>query len=482
MKASLGVPRQRPRWSPLAVTVGLVVVTLLPPPPFVAAAAARIRLSRTVGPPTTRTTVSGIDFGASERVEIMFDSRAVGEAATDPQGRFSKQIRVPASALPGSHTVTATGLDSGLSASAPFTVRTDWTKFHFDLANTGLNPYENVLGPPTVGGLAPDWERQFPALSGIASSPAVMDGIVYFGVSSAAPGQSDVMALDASTGDTVWRHRVGGLAAFDPTVARGLVYISVDATLRAYEARSGSLRWAFNGPGYLHTPVVAVDVLYVVANSGVLYALDPDTGEKFWEAWAGGPILGDTPALAAGFVYIGADDNNLYAFDADDGSIIWTAPTGGDIVSSPTVSRGTVFVGSNDYSVYAFNALTGERRWVAPTGLNVQSSPAVAKNTVYVGSADGSIYAFATATGAEVWRVGTGDAVTADPSIANGVVYVGSQDQVMYGIKADTGEVLWTWTTEGIIGGAPAVADGRVYIGSLHESHFYAFHLPATSE
>src|SRR5207249_9310345 len=51
-------------------------------------------------------------------------------------------VAVPASALPGDHIVTATGESSGLQAQAFFTVRTDWTKFHFDLANTGQNRSE----------------------------------------------------------------------------------------------------------------------------------------------------------------------------------------------------------------------------------------------------------------------------------------------------------------------------------------------------
>ena len=74
-------------------------------------------------------------------------------------------MAVPASALPGDHIVTATGESSGLQAQAFFTVRTDWTKFHFDLANTGLNPYENVLSPASVGGLTLAWSACYTAVS-----------------------------------------------------------------------------------------------------------------------------------------------------------------------------------------------------------------------------------------------------------------------------------------------------------------------------
>jgi glucose dehydrogenase len=36
-------------------------------------------------------------------------------------------------------------------------VRTDWLKFHFDLQNSGFNPYENVLNPANVSNLSVKW-------------------------------------------------------------------------------------------------------------------------------------------------------------------------------------------------------------------------------------------------------------------------------------------------------------------------------------
>src|SRR5206468_11780767 len=101
----------------------------------------KIRLSRPVGPPTTRTTVGGQGFGSTEVVDLSFDSSPAGKATTDPTGAFSSSVRVPASALPGDHSVGARGETSGLRARATFLVRTDWPQFHFRPDHTGLNPY-----------------------------------------------------------------------------------------------------------------------------------------------------------------------------------------------------------------------------------------------------------------------------------------------------------------------------------------------------
>src|SRR6266536_4979767 len=80
------------------------------------AAGPAIRLTKTIGPPTTKTIVQGRGFGASEGVHLRFDSMPVGTATTDPTGAFRKTIAVPASALPGAHTGPDRGEVSRLPA------------------------------------------------------------------------------------------------------------------------------------------------------------------------------------------------------------------------------------------------------------------------------------------------------------------------------------------------------------------------------
>src|SRR2546430_2499723 len=84
--------------------------------------AASIKLKPSSGPPTTRTKVIGSSFGVTEQVVITFDAKQVGTTTTDEAGHFSKSVKVPRSAKPGDHTVTATGQSSGLMASKTFLV------------------------------------------------------------------------------------------------------------------------------------------------------------------------------------------------------------------------------------------------------------------------------------------------------------------------------------------------------------------------
>ena len=88
-----------------------------------------IWLSQKVGPPTASVQVHGSGFGHSETLSIDFDTTQVVTTTTDVTGKFALRITVPKSALPGTHTLRATGQSSGLTALALFLVRTDWAQF-----------------------------------------------------------------------------------------------------------------------------------------------------------------------------------------------------------------------------------------------------------------------------------------------------------------------------------------------------------------
>src|SRR5438128_1543493 len=93
-------------------------------------AGSQIRLTPFSGPPSTATQVSGRGYQAGETVDIAFDLVTIATTKANQAGSFRKRIAVPSSALPGDHSIRATGESSGFTATAVFTVRTDWTRFH----------------------------------------------------------------------------------------------------------------------------------------------------------------------------------------------------------------------------------------------------------------------------------------------------------------------------------------------------------------
>ncbi len=109
-----------------------------------------ITLNPTVGPPTTKILVSGSGFDPNARVYIYFDSKNLASAMTNGSGIFAgAPLTVPASAIPGTHSVIAG--EGAKKAQKSFLVRTDWAQFQFSPDHKGLNPYENVLEPGDGG-------------------------------------------------------------------------------------------------------------------------------------------------------------------------------------------------------------------------------------------------------------------------------------------------------------------------------------------
>ncbi len=119
--------RGRSRYLTVAVVGAVLAFGLLAQP--AAAVTTSITLSPNVGPPTTKVTVTGAGFGASETVNVYFSAAQVATVpstiTTTSTGTFTASFTVPTSALPGKHAVMATGQTSLLSASQYFLVRTN---------------------------------------------------------------------------------------------------------------------------------------------------------------------------------------------------------------------------------------------------------------------------------------------------------------------------------------------------------------------
>ena len=161
-----------------------------------------ITVSPAWSPPNSTVLVSGSGFSAGADVDIYFDTTDLALAVTDDTGSFSRiALRVPASALPGKHTVTAKD-STGTSAQVSFRVNTNWSQFHKRASHDGHNWGENVLSPATVGGLSLLWKHT--THGPVGSSAAVASGVVYVG-----SDDGNVYALNAGTGALLWKYTTG---------------------------------------------------------------------------------------------------------------------------------------------------------------------------------------------------------------------------------------------------------------------------------
>lgn len=288
-----------------------------------------------------------------------------------------------------------------------------WPSYGHDLHNTRTNIADTEIGPDTVADLALDWE--IPDLVGVTGTPVVDDGAAYF-----TDWMGQVWAVEADTGDEVWRQKIGGMIVGSPAVTDDAVYAS-----------SG------------HS----------------LFRLDRSTGKQIWRAETdtnlaaqinASPIVVDDLVLqgTAGFENMMVRDDytfrgSIAAFDAASGELVWQFFTtnddaeggaGGGVWSTPAVDtdRGLLFVGSGQSleeptskhadSMLAIDYRTGELQWSTqftypdvfsaahPTGkdADVGASPnlwtAAGRDLVGAGDKGGTYHALDRDTGEVVWE------------------------------------------------------------------------------
>ena len=93
----------------------------------------------------------------------------------------------------------------------------------------------------------------------ITASPAVHDGLVYFG-----SWDGHVYALDAATGDRVWKHRTDGEVHTAVAIRDGALFASDDeGNLHILNARTGQSWFRFRTPAATaSSPAVANGLVY----------------------------------------------------------------------------------------------------------------------------------------------------------------------------------------------------------------------------
>ena len=458
---------------------------------------AQIVLSRSQGPPGSKIAVGGQGYDPLETVDIYEDTNLTTNVVADGSGAFQIRVTICTCFGPATIQVKGVGRTSGLSAQAPFTVKTNWPQFRMTPDHRGDNEFENVLSVSSVPAMLQLWTGPTNNFFAYSSAVAYRDN-VYVG---SGDHNLYVFAQDGCGTQTVcpplWTGVMGSFIDSTPAAAGRLVYVASDAgDLAAFPAAGcgqptcAPVWTALAGGSFHASPTVAGGFLYIEAGDGLLHVYraagcGSSTCSDVWTGDLQGRVAtGSSAAVAGGRVYVGAGDS-LLAFDAagcGQATCIpeWVAPTGGQVFSSPAVGGGAVYVGSEDHSVYAFDAATGDQLWSTPTGDVVQSSPALWDRMVFVGSFDGGIYALDGANGSVVWKSLTHGPIFSSPAVANGVVFVVSNEGYLYAYDATgCGQIvcgrLRRWTAPGE--GSPPVSDSEVFI-SGQDGNLYAFGLP----
>lgn len=196
--------------------------------------------------------------------------------------------------------------------------------------------------------------------SRLRSLLAVADGTIYLATF------GGVHAVDAASGERVWRHRIEGYGrVYDVAVADGTVFLT-SSVVRALDAATGERTWAFD-----------TESRSTQSRSSLASVLPIGRA-----AASGGPGA-SPPAIADGTLYAKTDDGEVVALDAATGDAEWVADVGGSL-HAPVVVDDTVYV-SGEAAVHALDASSGDPTgWRFTPAANVSSAPVVVDGVVFL--------------------------------------------------------------------------------------------------
>jgi outer membrane protein assembly factor BamB len=358
---------------------------------------------------------------------------------------------------------------------------TDWPKFHYDNANTGVSPDD---GP---GSNNIKWTYENNDRGNIDGPLAVVDGKVYCG-----DDDGWMYCFNAGTGAVIWEKNMShSFGDSGPCVIGGKVYIGTDSgIIYCFNTSDGSTAWSYEtNLSYPTSPVVYNDKVYVGVDK-YIYCLDAaNNGQLVWKFYTGsGDIIRNAPAIYNDRLYVSSDykevwcislvdtDGNGWIDHGNSNELYWSYASHGGW-SSPVVvnynSHNYLFVarnggGSGVAGVVCINIDTHAEHSYYHAGGQVWSTPVFSEGWLYFGSSDHKFYAYIFGESEPEWAYDAGKAIQCSPALSanNHRVYFTAGNYNLYCFRAyyDSADMIWSDTSHCYTDQCPTVADGVLYV------------------
>ena len=351
-----------------------------------------------------------------------------------------------------------------LAVSSLLDAPAEWTQFRLNAASNAVIP----------GTLSVRWTRMF--RGGFSSSPTLAGGSLFV-----ADNAGELAALDPVTGRTRWLFRAFNPLMSAPLVYRGLVIVgegnadpmlgtpehpvrvgSHASELIAVDARTGELRWRRPLPGSaMPTPAIVGGVLVQHSGGGFLSAFDPRDGRPLYQVNLSSiaSMSAILPVDDGSYVTSGALTNALWRLHAQTPGILWKHEF--DVRASGMGDCPAASAGGLIFCNYL--------RTRKPAYQNLIGDPV-------------RMHAFAVdmQTGVLAWDVALESGTlkprneAAIPLATPDTVFEGSSvAPYMHALDARTGRVRWRMKTRGVVKGGSVLNSGTLYFGD-RAGYFYA--------
>ncbi|MDT8279247.1 MAG: PQQ-binding-like beta-propeller repeat protein [Erythrobacter sp.] len=290
-------------------------------------------------------------------------------------------------------------------------------------------------------------------------TPSAFGGGVSFeaGKLYATNGVGDVLAINADTGEVLWKVKPAGPLRGSPTIAFGQLFVMTqDNLVISLNINDGSLVWDESGSS---------------TQSGVFGVAAPAAGQ--------------------GTVIAGYSSGELSAYRYENGRVLWsdalartnistTVGTVTDIDADPIIDSGRVYALGQGGRMAAYELVTGQRIW--ELNLAGISTPAIAGEWIFTLTDDARLLAIARSNGRVRWitqlqrwrneKKKENPIFWTGPVLAGGQLWVASSRGEVWKISAGEGSAALFDDIGQPVSLPPLVADGYLYLlddsGTIH--------------
>ena len=293
-----------------------------------------------------------------------------------------------------------------------------------------------------------------------------------------------VRAFDARTGQLRWTYRTGP-NAFVRAVGSGWVIVAADyGPLIGLDLTTGKQRWRFElaSSQAAEYGTIAGDTLFIgtsfpsedAVDPPVVYALDLATGRQRWRTvldrgtdlqWAAPVVHGGQVLVADTLSHPGsAPTSHLHALDAGTGRLRWKADLHADqqgfFAEPPVVAGGLVYVATASRRLLAVEVDSGREVW------GTSGFPVIAgvRNGLVLAVLEDRLAALDAGSGVRRWEVPVRGGGEHWPVLEGDTVYVASADDVI-AVDATAGTTRWRVPLDPAVG-PPVPAGGRLYVAT----------------
>jgi len=273
------------------------------------------------------------------------------------------------------------------------------------------------------------------------SSPVIADSMVYFG------SGANVYAINLKNNVLVWKFTAPNIVHSSPAVYDGIIYFGCwDSKLYALNASTGIQIWSYQTgldpgnhgmEGIQSSPSVIDTLVLIGSRDANVYAIHAKTGKKIWSKGFNGSWMPSSFAVYKDYAYTGSSDGKgFFALSLKDGRIKYSVNTSLFTFSTPAMANETAFIGVMNGSLLAIDINTGKIKCKFDTdGRLLNPLKAIANDGTLNNSAftdlNGSDYSLNVEY---VRRVLTAGSILSTPVIDKNVVYFGSTDSCFYAV------------------------------------------------